>query len=58
MPMERGSAVDFGASIADVFVGGVLCTLLALAMDFSPFVAGLEPGRKLIPSPRLAFGIS
>jgi hypothetical protein len=40
---------------AGAFVGGVLCTLSAWVMDFLPSWLGLEPGRKLMPSPRLAF---
>src|SRR5216684_1020329 len=38
---------DFGSSIADVFVGGVLCTRSAWVIWVrSPLWLGLEPGRK------------
>jgi hypothetical protein len=43
----------------DEFRGGVLSTRSAWVIWIStPVWLGLEPGRKLNPSPRLAFGIS
>jgi hypothetical protein len=36
----------------------VLCTLLALAMDLSPFVAGVRAGAEVTASPRLDFLVS
>src|SRR6266700_3063230 len=46
---------DCGSSIADVFVGGVLSTRSAWVIGGLSLWLGLEPGRKLQPSPRLAF---
>src|ERR1700675_1042104 len=40
--------IDLLECLADVFVGGVLCTLSALAMGGPPVWLGLEPGRKLL----------
>ena len=43
------------ALILDAVRRGVLCTLLALAMHFSPFVAGVRAGAEGDSSLRLAF---
>src|SRR5450631_4528204 len=43
---SRGGNI-MGWSIADVFVGGVLCTLSAWVMEAGSLWLGLEPGRKL-----------
>jgi hypothetical protein len=45
-------------SIADVFVGGVLCTRSAWVIGGLSLWFGLEPGRKLDTSPRLATMLS
>ena len=38
--------IDLLLCFADVFVGGVLCTRVALAMGMVSLWSGLEPGRK------------
>jgi hypothetical protein len=40
-----------------VFVGGVLCTLLALALWIRSVVVGVRAGAEVTASPRLAFTI-
>src|SRR5947208_3035313 len=46
---------DCRASIADVFVGGVLCTLSAWVIWTASFVARVRAGAEATTSPRLAF---
>lgn len=51
MPPEASAGV-----CGDVFKGGVLCTLSASVMNYSPFVLRLGPVRKLALPSGLLFG--
>jgi hypothetical protein len=50
---SRGGNI-IGWSIADVFVGGVIYTLLAWVIGFASFVARVRAGAEVSASPRLA----
>src|SRR5450631_2767334 len=54
---SRGGNI-IGWSSADVFVGGVLSTQVALDMGNPAPCSGLEPGRKCQASPRLVFRLN
>jgi hypothetical protein len=47
--------IDLLECLADVFVGGVLCTLLALAIGFDSFVVEVRAAAEVTASPWLAF---
>jgi hypothetical protein len=43
--------------VTDVFVGGVLCTLVALAIWIDSFVVGVRAGGEVAALPRLGFSV-
>ena len=53
-PAAMAPRIDLLERLTDVFAGGVLCTLSAWVIWRAPSWLGLEPGRKVQTSPRLA----
>jgi hypothetical protein len=51
----RATALRKPVGILDAFMGGVLCTLSALVIGISPFMAKVRAGAEVATSPRLAF---
>jgi hypothetical protein len=56
MPSSSSRVVGWsGGLFADVFVGGVIYTLSALAIGFRLLVVGVRAGAEVVASPWLAF---